>query len=70
MGDLLRSSDYILSDKVGRLLRPGPVDDPASFGMVDPLPFHVVYDYGYDAVMRGFEDSLQRLGLDRIDILF
>ena len=69
MGDLLRSSDYILSDKVGRLLRPGPVDDPASFGMVDPLPFHVVYDYGYDAIMRGFEDSLQRLGLDRIDIL-
>ena len=31
MGDLLRSSDYILSDKVGRLLRPGPVDDPARF---------------------------------------
>ena len=69
MGDLLRSSDYILSDKVGRLLRPGPVDNPASFGMVDPLPFHVVYDYGYDGIMRSFEDSLQRLGLNRIDIL-
>jgi D-threo-aldose 1-dehydrogenase len=37
--------------------------------MIDPLPFHVVYDYGYDAIMRAFEDSLQRLGLDRIDIL-
>ena len=37
--------------------------------MVDPLPFHVVYDYGYDGIMRAFEDNLQRLGLDRIDIL-
>ncbi|MGB2122262.1 MAG: aldo/keto reductase, partial [Candidatus Puniceispirillaceae bacterium] len=69
MGDLLRHSDYVLSDKVGRLLRPGPVADPSEFGMIDPLPFHVIYDYGYDAIMRAFEDSLQRLGLDRIDIL-
>ena len=69
MGDLLRHTDYVLSDKVGRLLRPGPVADPATFGMIEPLPFHVVYDYGYDAIMRAFEDSLQRLGLDRIDIL-
>ena len=69
MGDLLRHTDYILSDKVGRLLRPGAVKDPGAFGMVDPLPFNVVYDYSYDGIMRGFEDSLQRLGLDRIDIL-
>ena len=69
MGDLLRHTDYILSDKVGRLLKPGPVDNPSDFGMVDPLPFHVVYDYGYEGIMRAFEDNLQRLGLDRIDIL-
>ncbi len=69
MGDVLRGGDYILSDKVGRLLAPGPVADPAEFGMVDPLPFHVIYDYGYDGIMRAFEDNLQRLGLDRIDIL-
>ena len=69
MGDLLRHTDYILSDKVGRLLKPGPVENPSDFGMVDPLPFHVVYDYGYDGIMRAFEDNLQRLGLDRIDIL-
>ena len=49
MGDLLRHSDYILSDKVGRLLCPGPVADPSRFGMIDPLPFHVIYDYSYDA---------------------
>ena len=68
-GDLLRGSDYVLSDKVGRLLKPGAVKDPMEFGMIDPLPFHVVYDYGYDGIMRTYEDSLQRLGLDRIDIL-
>ena len=69
MGDLLRHTDYILSDKVGRLLKPGPVENPVEFGMYDPLPFHVIYDYGYDGIMRAFEDNLQRLGLDRIDIL-
>ncbi|MGI9354523.1 MAG: aldo/keto reductase [Rhizobiaceae bacterium] len=69
MGDVLRGGQYTLSDKVGRLLLPGAVDNPAEFGMVDPLPFHVVYDYGYDGIMRAYEDSLQRLGLDRIDIL-
>ena len=69
MGDLLRHTDYILSDKVGRLLKPGPVENPVEFGMYDPLPFHVIYDYSYDGIMRAFEDNLQRLGLDRIDIL-
>ena len=69
MGDVLRGSEYILSDKVGRLLSPGPVKNPAEFGMVDPLPFNVVYDYSYDGIMRAYEDNLQRLGLDRIDIL-
>jgi len=69
MGDVLRGSEYILSDKVGRLLAPGPVKNPVDFGMVDPLPFNVVYDYSYDGIMRAYEDSLQRLGLDRIDIL-
>ena len=69
MGDVLRGSEYILSDKVGRLLAPGPVQNPADFGMVDPLPFNVVYDYSYDGIMRAYEDNLQRLGLDRIDIL-
>ena len=69
MGDVLRGTEYVLSDKVGRLLKPGAVEDPMEFGMVDPLPFHVVYDYSYDGIMRAYEDNLQRLGLDRIDIL-
>jgi D-threo-aldose 1-dehydrogenase len=34
------------------------------------MPFEPVYDYSYDAVMRSYEESLQRLGLSRIDILY
>lgn len=66
MGDTLRGTNYALSDKVGRLLKPGAVKNPMDYGMIDPLPFHVVYDYSYDGIMRAFEDNLQRLGLDRI----
>jgi len=69
VGDMLRGKDYVLSTKVGRLLKPGSVKDPMEYGMIDPLPFTPVFDYSYDAVMRTFEDSFQRLGLDRIDIL-
>jgi D-threo-aldose 1-dehydrogenase len=59
----------VLSSKVGRLLRPGRPPGDAFDGYADALPFRTVYDYGYDATMRSFEDSLQRLGMDRIDIL-
>lgn len=69
IGDMIRGKDYVLSTKVGRLLKPGPVDSPMDHGMIEPLPFTPVFNYTYDGVMRSFEDSLQRLGLDRIDIL-
>lgn len=32
MGDMLRGTEYVLSDKVGRLLRPGAVKDPMEYG--------------------------------------
>ena len=72
VGDALRDEtrdDWILSTKVGRLLRPLPQVPPES-GRRHPLPFGVAYDYSYDGIMRSFEDSLQRLGLARIDILY
>jgi D-threo-aldose 1-dehydrogenase len=73
VGEALRSrkrDDIVLSTKIGRLLRP---KDPAKgidggvFAAV--LPFEPVFDYSYDGVMRSVEDSLQRLGTHRIDIL-
>jgi D-threo-aldose 1-dehydrogenase len=62
--------DFVLSTKVGRTLH--PVHDSENFdrGMWSGgLPFRVQFDYSYDGVMRSFEDSLQRLGLSRIDLL-
>jgi D-threo-aldose 1-dehydrogenase len=73
VGDFLRTkapSEYILSTKVGRLLR-RPLD-PSHFdpGMwAGGLPFERVFDYTYDGIMRSYEDSLQRLGLPRVDLL-
>lgn len=71
-GDYLRGLDrdsFILSSKVGRLLKPRFTAQEEGDQWVRPLPFAPVFDYGYDATMRSFEDSLQRLGLNRIDIL-
>ncbi len=73
MGDVLRSKpreSFVLSTKVGRLLRPVPDDQIPDDSYVDPLPFTIEYDYSYDGIMRSFEFSLARLGLNRIDILF
>lgn len=72
VGDAMRwvpRDGWVLSSKVGRLLRPQAA--PAeSDERRRPLPFDAVYDYSYDGIMRSFEDSLQRLGLARIDILY
>ena len=67
VGDQVRGKEYVLSSKAGRLLVPG-ASDPQQW--VDPLPFTVQYDYSYDGILRSFEASLHRLGLDRIDILY
>lgn len=73
LGDFLRQmprNNYTLSTKVGRLLRPENAGPPPDYGFVGALPFRSDFDYSYDGVMRSFEDSLQRLGLSRIDILY
>ncbi len=69
IGDALRDhDDVVLSTKVGRLLRPGLPAEPASMGWPAPLPFSSGLRLQHDGVMRSYEGSLQRLGLDRIDI--
>ena len=70
-GDALREKprdQYVLSSKVGRLLRPGMHGRGGGTDFKSPMPFHAEFDYSYDATMRSIEDSLQRLGLDRIDV--
>lgn len=72
VGDAIRErrGDAILSSKVGRLLKPVKAAEQDKGAWVDPLPFNQAYDYSYDGVMRSFEDSLQRLGLNAIDIVY
>jgi D-threo-aldose 1-dehydrogenase len=67
---LKNRDDYVLSSKVGRLLRSRPRASIDFGGWVDVPAFELVYDYSYDGTMRAFEDSLQRLGLERMDIAF
>ncbi len=71
-GDMLRhlqGKEYVLSTKVGRLLKPAGYASERH-GFHSPMPFDIHYDYSYDGIMKSFEQSLHRLGLDRIDILY
>ena len=61
---------FAISTKVGRLMVPAEAVGREEFGYVDPLPFPARYDYGHDAILRSFEDSQQRLGLARVDLLY
>ncbi|MEM8630857.1 MAG: aldo/keto reductase [Pseudomonadota bacterium] len=64
-------ADYVISTKVGRLLKPSPPEDRDGVGKWFDVPNRKeVYDYSFDGVMRSVEFSLERLGLDRVDILY
>lgn len=70
MGAALRSrgrDEFIVSTKVGRLLVPDAAADGGAYVQVPPL--RPVFDYSRDGALRSVEASLERLGLDRIDIL-
>lgn len=63
--------DYVLSTKVGRLLEPcSPNERTGLDRFFDTPSRREVFDYSYDGVMRSIAFSLERLGLDRIDILY
>ncbi len=62
---------YVLSSKVGRLLKAvAPHQRDGLNKWIDVPSRREVYDYGYDATMRSLEFSLERLGVDRIDVLY
>jgi D-threo-aldose 1-dehydrogenase len=69
MGQVLREKpreEFVLSTKVGRLLRPeaaGGASDFVETGGVGP-----VFDFTRDGVRRSLEESLERMGLDRVDV--
>jgi D-threo-aldose 1-dehydrogenase len=68
-------SDYLLSSKVGRLILDEVETGKRDFGEKAGLfefgrPNRVVYDYSADGTMRSIEDSLDRLGVDRLDFVW
>jgi aryl-alcohol dehydrogenase-like predicted oxidoreductase len=67
-------SAFTISTKVGRLLVPSPEtarsSDLAVGGYDVPASQRRVWDFTRDGVRRSLEGSLDRLGLDRIDIVY
>ena len=62
--------DFVLSSKVGRILKPARKDDIDYAPWTNAGRFTMHFDYSYDGTMRAFEDSLQRLNLECMDICF
>jgi len=64
---------FVLSTKVGRVMEARPDVEvevaTGGAGFVGGLPHRPRFDYSYDGAMRSFEQSLLRLGIDRIDVL-
>ncbi|MFE9172620.1 aldo/keto reductase [Streptomyces kebangsaanensis] len=64
-------SAYAVSTKVGRLLEPSDGDgDDLAHGFAVPATHRRVWDFSADGVRRGLEASLERLGLDRVDVVY
>ncbi len=71
LGAVLRAKpreEFVLATKVGRLLRADAPPEPGQAYKGVP-PVNPTYDFSYDGVMRSVEESLARLGLDRVDVL-
>ncbi|MCC6175873.1 MAG: aldo/keto reductase [Chloroflexi bacterium] len=77
LGRVLRNvprDEIVLATKVGRLIRPREeaargLDAGGASQFVGAPPLVPVFDFSYDAIMRSLEESLERLGMDRVDIL-
>ena len=62
-------ASYVLSTKVGRLIKSARAPDTSSnFKGLPPLK--PIYNYSRDGILRSLEESLKRLNLDRVDILY
>jgi D-threo-aldose 1-dehydrogenase len=60
---------FVVSTKVGRLLAPASGDTMDTEGFAVPATHVRVRDYSRDGVLASLESSLERLGLDRVDLL-
>ena len=65
-----KRSDYIVSSKVGKLLKASKAAHNRDLFPFSSSPNDVVFDYTGSGTRRSIEDSLQRLGIDSLDIVF
>jgi D-threo-aldose 1-dehydrogenase len=70
-----KRNEYLLSSKVGRLIldetEPGKRDFGEKAGLFEfGRPNRIIYDYSADGTLRSIEDSLNRLGIDRLDFVW
>lgn len=62
--------EFVLSTKVGRLFVEVPEDEVPPTMWQDPLNFDFEHNYTADAIKRSIEESLERLRLSYIDIVY
>ena len=65
-----KREDYLLSSKVGKLFKASKTNRHAEIYPLSDSPNDIVFDYTADGVRRSIEDSLQRLGVDSLDVAF
>lgn len=71
LGRFLKGREgFALSTKVGRVLSPAPAPLAEADHFINPLQNDVRYDYSGDGIEESFEQSLDRLGVVHIDILY
>lgn len=76
LGEFLRTharESYTVTTKVGRLLRPDPAwsgGDDTAHDFVVPARLRRVWDASADGLRRSLEESLERLGLERVDAVY
>lgn len=73
LGDALRAhprDSFTLSSKTGRLLTPDAQAATTQHGYVDIPPFNQHWDFSAAGTRRSVEDSLQRLGMSRLDSVY
>lgn len=63
-------NEFVISSKVGKLLRASRANEAKKYFPFTNSPNTPHFDYTADGVKRSIEDSLQRMGLDRLDIVF
>ncbi len=63
-------SEYVLSSKVGKLLTASRKNNAKDYFPFTSSPNNLRFDYSGDGVKRSIEDSLQRLGVDALDVVF